>query len=115
MRLRYSYPQHRCPHLVSTPDAFLAPPSQPLSAAGLTPAHQRVLNTLRKGARILLDLSKGKAMVYRMRQGIEQVMVLTVRTLSTLVRQGVLVISERHGQWVHYTYAHPGAVARPTP
>ncbi len=113
MRLRYSYPQHRCPHLVSTPDTLLVSPTPPQSAAGLTPAHQRVLNTLRKGARILLDLSKGKAMVYRMRQGIEQVMVLTVRTLSTLVRQGVLVISERHGQWVHYAYAHPGA--RPAP
>lgn len=105
MRFRYSYPQHRCPQLAARDTALLAAQPTQTSPRPLTRAHQRVLNTLRGGARVLLDLSKGKAMVYRMRQGIEQVMALTVRTLSALVRQGVLVISERHGQWVHYTYA----------
>lgn len=105
MRFRYSYPQHRCPQLAARDNAVLAAPPNSTSPMSLTRAHQRVLNTLRGGARVLLDLSKGKAMVYRMSQGIEQIMALTVRTLATLVRQGVLVISERHGQWVHYTYA----------
>ena len=106
MRLRYSYPRHRCPALapsVEFPAPMAPPKAEPLV---LTPAHQKVLDSLRRGARVLLDLSKGRAMVYRMQQGMEQVMGLTVRTLSWLVQQGLLVISQRHGQWVHYTYVN---------
>lgn len=105
MRDHRSYPQHRCPLLApATEFPFASPVASP---PPLTPAHQRILASLRGGARVLLDLSRGQAMVYRMRQGIEQVMRLTVRTLALLVRRGVLAVSNRHGSWVHYTYVSP--------
>ena len=104
MRMRYSYPRHRYPFLMHSAERLPATcaPSFPL-----TPAHHRIVASLKTGARVAFDTARGRALVYRIRHGMEELMELTVRTLALLVRKGILVVSERTDQWVHYAYAAP--------
>lgn len=99
MRSRRPYPRHRYPSLLSPAlhgPAVLAP--------AMSPQQERILKTLREGARVLFDVDQGRALVYRLRQGLEQVGELTVRTLAWLVRQGHLILAGRDGHLAHYQY-----------
>ena len=104
MRMRYPYPRHRYPSLLPSAERLPAPCAPPVV---LTPAHRRIVASLQRGAKVAFDTLRGRALVYRMHQGMEELMELTVRTLALLVRRGILVVTERTEQWVHYQYA-PG-------
>lgn len=97
MRTRYPYPQHRYPALLGYPDRPVA-----TDPTVLSPTRQRIVSSLRAGARVLFDVTRGRALVYRFRQGVETLMEMTVRTLAWLVRHGHLVVAEREGRLVHY-------------
>jgi len=103
MRSRRPYPRHRYPSLLTPAYPGLEKPSND----AMSPQQQRLLKTLRDGARVLFDVEQGRALVYRFRQGLEQVAELTVRTLSWLVRQGHLVLTAREGRLVHYQCPSP--------
>lgn len=99
MRTRRPYPRHRYPSLLTPVFSSTADLDIPMS-----PQQQRILKTLQAGARVLFDVELGRALVYRLRQGLEQVGELTVRTLAWLVRRGHLVLTGREGRLAHYQY-----------
>lgn len=72
-------------------------------------AEQKILDMLASGARILFDINRKRALVYSFRRGFEHLREITVRTLSSLVAQGRLVMVGREGKTVHY--AIPGTVS----
>lgn len=102
-RPRRSYPQHSLPLLAATGC------SQPISMATTNLSRQQrwILKHLRNGARILLDMDQRRALIYSFRKGMEELAQITLRTLSSLVRAGVLIAVAREGRLVHYDYATP--------
>lgn len=100
-RPRRSYPQHPLPLLTAMGC------SQPLTMAPANLSRQQhwILKRLRDGARILLDMDQRRALIYSCRRGMEELAQITLRTLSSLVRAGILVAVAREGRLVHYDYA----------
>ena len=105
MRTRRPYPQHPYPVLLSTSSG--AAPAELAPSETLSKKARQILATLHKGGRILFDMKEGRALLYRIRQGFEQIAELTVRMLATLVKQGYLVMERREGRLVHYVPAAP--------
>lgn len=103
MRTRRPYPQHPYPVLLSTPTDYTPAPSASFNP--LSKKARKIIATLRKGGRILFDMKEGRALLYRIRQGLEHVTELTVRMLATLVKQGYLIMERREGRLVHYVPA----------
>ncbi len=101
MRPRRPYPRHRYPTLLMP---VLLGPTEMEKALPASRQQQRILKTLRDGARVLFDVDLGRALMYRVKQGLEEVGELTVRTLAWLVRQGHLVFTGREGRLAHYQY-----------
>lgn len=102
MRSRRPYPQHPFPELVSTPVLGVPAPiceqhRQP------SPKSAHILKSLATGARVLFDMNRKRALVYRFRHGLEEIVELSVRMLAWLVKRGYLVVSGREGKIVHYT------------
>lgn len=83
--------------------AELSPPN----AIRLSPRHHSILNYLRSGARVLLDMDQRRALVYSFKQGVEHLAEITLRALSALIKAGMLVACAREGRLVHYSYLAP--------
>ena len=64
-----------------------------------------ILSLLRDGARLLFDIERKRALVYSFRHGVEHLLEVTVRSLSSLLRSGSLVFCGRQGRLVFYMLA----------
>lgn len=71
----------------------------------ITSAEQNILSLLRSGNKIVFDIHQKRGMVYRFCRGIETVMEISVRMLSSLVRHGKVVPVGREGRLVHFALA----------
>ena len=98
MRIRRPYPRHPYPHLLSP-----LPAGQPQPIQMLPRKAREILAALQKGARVLFDMSRGRALLYRIRHGFEQVGEMTVQMLALLVKRGYLVPNGQEGRLVHFT------------
>ena len=90
------------PYLVSTAPVTRRPLSTPPATHSLNRFQKKVLDAMRQGARLLFDVDVGRALLYGFQRGIEQLAELSVRTLSALVRDGLLQVTRREGRLVHY-------------
>lgn len=103
MRTRYPYPQHQYPILVSPTGRLHSLAANEIQGS-LTPTRLRILRALQQGGRVLFDTDRGRALIYKVQQGLQEIQQMTVRTLSWLIRRGYLVMGMRHGRLVHYDF-----------
>lgn len=97
MRVRRPYPRHPYPHL-------LCPPStRDIALTPLPKKARQILASLKKGARVLFDMTRGRALLYRIRHGFEEMGEMTVHMLALLVKRGYLVPTGQEGRLVHYS------------
>lgn len=68
----------------------------------ITTAERNVLELLHRGNKIVFDISQKRGLVYRFCRGIETIMEISVRMLSSLVRKGEVVPVGRDGRLVHF-------------
>lgn len=71
----------------------------------LTRAELIVISHLKRGARILFDIEHKRALLYSFKRGVEHLAELTVRSLSSLLKAGKLIVAGREGRLVHYALA----------
>lgn len=81
---------------------------QVLALKAQSAAEQKIISMLSSGARVLFDIKQKRALIYSFRRGFQSLCEITVRTLSSLVAQGKLIMVGREGRMVHY--ALPGSV-----
>lgn len=101
-RQRRSYPQHPFP-LIS-----VAGNDQRLEFQHdlkLSKQQQWLLAHIRQGARILLDMTHKRALLYSFKRGIEHLTEITIRALSGLLKAGFIAPTAREGRLIHYGYA----------
>lgn len=67
----------------------------------LTPNHKTIIQYLKTGASLLLDMKEKKVVLYE--AGIQLFKTLSIRTLSFLVKKGLVKVENREGARVHYT------------
>ncbi len=75
------------------------------SISPITTAERNVLTLLRRGNKIIFDIHQKRGLVYRFCRGIETIMEISVRMLSSLVRRGEVVPVGREGRLVHFALA----------
>lgn len=66
----------------------------------LTPNHKRILNYLKTGACLFLDIKEKKVLLYE--ASLHLLKRLSIRTLSFLIKRGLIKMEFREGQRVHY-------------
>lgn len=106
-RDRRSYPRHPLP-LVTAIGGHPEISFDPLIS--LTRRHRLIIDHLQNGARILLDMEQRRALVYCFSRGIQHLVEITVRSLSDLIKAGILIATAKEGRIVHY-----GLVGAPPP
>lgn len=99
-RPRRSYPQHPFPFMLDGRPSQ----SQPTSSRHLSKHQRWLIQHIRKGARVLLDLQHKKALLLSFKQGVAQLVEITIRVLSGLVDAGLLVPTTKEGRLVHFEY-----------
>lgn len=94
-----SFPRHPFPVLAGE-----HPPTHGCRGARLelTKAERRVLEIMRGGGRILLDINAKRGLVYTFSRGARVLAEVTVRAISRLLRTGALAVCGRIGGVVHY-------------
>ncbi|MDI6976569.1 hypothetical protein [Serratia sp. Se-RSBMAAmG] len=74
----------------------------------LTPKQKSIINMLKKGARLLFDLKAKRAIVlYEYIDGVKKLTELSVRMLSSLIKQGFLKVYVKENGRVHYQLCKP--------
>lgn len=101
-RQRRSYPQHPFP-FITLPDRVsqLEFPSQ----VKLSKHQKWLLSLIRQGARVLLDITEKRALLYSFKRGIEHLAQITIRALTTLIKAGLIAPTSRDGRLIHYSYS----------
>lgn len=103
--LQHPRPLHPFPQLVAPSNDENHPRESLTAEAALSQAQRKVIAHLKQGGRVLFDMEAGRALIYSVRQGLRQLVELTVRSLAHLVRRGWLVMIGREGRLVHYALA----------
>lgn len=101
-RQRRSYPQHPFP-LISAVSS-----DQQIEFANdkrLSKQQQWLLDHIKRGAKILFDMTQKRALLYSFRRGVEHLAEITIRSLSGLLKAGFLAPTARDGRLIHYGYA----------
>jgi len=111
-----SYPKHRYPLLVhSSMPGYPADDPMPLPTS-VHPAEEQIvstpqtkfewllLNWLSTGARVLFDMTKGRALLYSFKRGFEELQEISVRMLSQLLKKGLIRCTGKEGTVVHYAW-----------
>ena len=95
-------PIHPFPYL----SKGLAPPHKTIpKSRELTGAEKHVLSLLNSGAKVLFDIKAKKGLIYTFRQGVQTLMEITARMLSSLLTHGNVVAVSQEGRLVHYALA----------
>lgn len=87
------------PHLLNE-DTFLSSPSTNLKS--LTKYQRYIIHNMKRGAEILLDISRKQALLYTVKNGIKKLCKISIRTLSSLIRNGIIHINNREGNRVFF-------------
>lgn len=81
-------------------DTFLSSPS--ITLQELTKYQRYIIHNLKRGAEILLDLRQKQALLYTVKNGIKKLSKISIRTLSSLIRNGILQINNREGNRIYF-------------
>lgn len=100
MRTKRPYPRHAFPELIPTYSNLNLQHNIYSEQSKKT---KEIISTLKSGAKVLFDMKKGRGFIYKFEQGIKILMELTTRTLSSLVKNGYLVLFEKQGETAHFT------------
>lgn len=71
----------------------------------VTSAERNILSLLHRGNKIVFDIHQKRGLVYRFCRGIETIMEISVRMLSSLIRKGEVIPVGREGRLVHFALA----------
>lgn len=66
----------------------------------LTANHRHILHYLKTGASLLLDIKEKKVLLYE--SGVQLFKTLSIRTLSFLVKRGLIKVENREGERIHF-------------
>lgn len=69
----------------------------------LTKYQRYIIHNLKRGAEILLDLKRKKALLYIVKNGIKKLSKISIRTLSSLIKKGIIHINNREDNRVFFT------------
>lgn len=66
----------------------------------LTPKHKTIINYLKTGACLFLDIKEKKVLLYE--ASLHILKTLSIRTLSFLIKKGLVKVEFREGERVHF-------------
>ncbi len=68
----------------------------------LSSSDRQIMALLADGAFLLFDMQHHRALLYRMRGGMQQLAELTVRSIAKLVRLGLITLLHQSGHLLHF-------------
>lgn len=63
---------------------------------------KNILQSMKKGAQLLFDIEAKRGLLYSFKKGVEHLAELSIRSLSMMVKEGLLRVLKREGRIIHY-------------